>query len=588
MSNSTDNLFDLDLQFLPAWAQQPATKNLYADFEGGGGDREGRRRSFPDRGDRPRRPMDQGGPRGPGGPGRGPGQPGQGGRAPFRGRRDDGPRGRRDDQGQDRRPEPRPEAPPLPINVRFIPDDKGVDSLARQIKMTGRAYPLFQIAQMVLDRPERHNVEFSIKKDAQGVAQQPLFLCALDDTLWISEDEALRYILEKHFDTFYQAEKTAIEPPKGTYTFVAQCGLSGVILGPPNHHDYQNRLRKLHAERFSRMPFEVFKSRVKIVRDEAVVKKWIEEQSWTTEFICLNMPEPLRLPNRAEVENHFRTTHLATIIQSVERHSLNGKAARNLRSPGLQRLVRIMWEEQRRFPLVTATILSQQFGSRGLQFFKINKNQTHVAIARPHFLDLETNIVSDGVKRIIAYINEHPRCIRRKLIEDLVPGAAQFIASLPPSGTPPTPPPAEGAAPAAPAPEAMTPPPEWTAAIADLHWLIHQGHVIEFADGAMETAKKPKPKPVTAPAPAPEAVPTEASLAAEAAGLGAPAEPLPPAGQTPPTAQPESAPPAPEPEAVVAEPAVAEPATPEAPAPLPPLPETEFMTPPVPEEPKAG
>jgi hypothetical protein len=29
----------------------------------------------------------------------------------------------------------------------------------------------------------------------------------------------------------------------------------------------------------------------------------------------------------------------------------------------------------------------------------------------------------------------------------------------------------------------------------DLHWLIHQGAVLEFADGRMETAKKPLPKP---------------------------------------------------------------------------------------------
>jgi hypothetical protein len=49
--------------------------------------------------------------------------------------------------------------------------------------------------------------------------------------------------------------------------------------------------------------------------------------------------------------------------------------------------------------------------------------------------------------------------------------------------------------------------------IGDLHWLIHQGHVIEFANGVLETAKRPLPKPVRAPkpkdaaaAPAPETV----------------------------------------------------------------------------------
>src|SRR5690606_25555158 len=33
------------------------------------------------------------------------------------------------------------------------------------------------------------------------------------------------------------------------------------------------------------------------------------------------------------------------------------------------------------------------------------------------------------------------------------------------------------------------------AVISDLHWLIHQGHVIEFANGILETAKKPAPRP---------------------------------------------------------------------------------------------
>ena len=30
--------------------------------------------------------------------------------------------------------------------------------------------------------------------------------------------------------------------------------------------------------------------------------------------------------------------------------------------------------------------------------------------------------------------------------------------------------------------------------ISDLHWLIHQGHVLEFSDGIIETSKRPKKK----------------------------------------------------------------------------------------------
>jgi hypothetical protein len=396
--------------------------------------------------------------------------------------------------------------------------------------MTGRAYPLFDIAQMILQKPERHAVAFSIKKNAEGKPIQPLFICALDDTLWLTEDEAIAHVLRKHFNTFYQAERTATEPPKGKYTFVAQCGMSGVILGPPNYHDYQNQLRKLHAERFSRMPFEVYKSRVKIVRDDEVVKKWVEDQSWKTEYLCLNMPEPLKLPNMEAVEKHFREHHKENIVKPVESYKLSGVAARGLRCQPLTRSVRSIWEDQRRFPLQIATVLSQQFASHGLQFFKVNKTITHVSVARPHYLDMAATPVSEGVNKIVDYINSHPKCNRRLLIEALAPTPPPAPIPVSPAVPEVVPPPASTESPSeAPAgaeptqaatppvqppsrPEDVSPTPEQTAVIADLHWLIHQGHVLEFANGTLETAKKPVPKP-----PKPEAKPAEKAEGPEGA-----------------------------------------------------------------------
>ena len=485
MSTSSD--LDLDSLFLPAWAQQPANKNLYAKYEGGEereggrGDRRGGRdgdRGGRPGGPRPSRPGEARGPRPPMGGGRGGPQDRRGGGAAGGG--GFGGPGRRDFGGRgERRPEAERPAPvALPeVDAQLRPNDEGVDSLARQIKVTGRAYPLFGIAKIVLERPERYNVVFTTKKKSDGSVAQALFVCALDDTLWLSEDEAAAHVLQKHFATFYQAERTPTDPPKGTYTFVAQCGMSGVILGPPNHHDYQNQLRKLHADRFSRLPFDMFKARVKIVRDEEVVKKWVEDQSWKTEFVCLNVAEPLQLPTREEVEKHFRATHLATIVRSVPTHTVSGVASRALPCRPLYQLARERWHDQDHFPLQLATVLSQQFASHGLQFFKVNKTVTHVSIARPTFLDLETTVVSDNVKRILEFITANPKCSRRKMFESLAPAAVTT-----------TQPAAEGTA----VPDLS---PEASAIISDLHWLVHQGHVIEFANGTLETAKKPLPKP---------------------------------------------------------------------------------------------
>ena len=360
--------------------------------------------------------------------------------------------------------------------------------MARQVKMTGRAFPLFDIAFLVIQKPERYSIRFATKKNPQGQVAQPMFHCALDETIWLSEDEAVGHVLQKHFATFYQADKIQADAPKGVYTFVGQCGLSGEILGPPNYHDYQTKLRKLHAERFARMPFEVFKSRVKIVRDEAVVKQWVAEQSWKTEYTCLNVPEPLKLATKEEVEKHFRATHRETIIKTVESHVISGMAARSLRG-GMGRVVQDLLGEQRRFPMQIATSLSQAFAHHGLQFFKVNKTVTHVAVARPHFLDLETTPVSNGVKRIVDFINANPKCNRRKLMEALAPSTVTPPAAPAPVAA------VEGQTAPAAAPVAPEPTPEQTALISDLHWLVHQGHVMEFANGQLDTAKKPLPKP---------------------------------------------------------------------------------------------
>ena len=507
---SLENEFDLEKLFVPQWAQQPATANKFANHSGEDRGVRGERRDF-----------SGGAQRRPGGARPGAGAGGFGGGGAPRGNRPGGARpaggGRGPAPGGDRRGGPRREfrrderpAAPLPLpelTVGFNAEENGVESIARQIRMNGRAYPLFQIARMVLQKPERHSVTFGIKKNAEGAAIQPLFTCALDETLWLNENEAVSAALKKHFATFYQAERTPCEPPKGVYTFVAQCGFSGVILGPPNNHDYQNKLRKLHAERFARMPFDAFKANVKIVKDEVVVKKWLEDQSFKTEYVCLNVADAPRLATMEAVEQHFRETHVATIIKGVESAKISGVAARNSRSPELQRLVRSAWEAQFAFPLQIATDLSRAFSNHGLQFFKVNRTVTHVSVAKPQFLDIESTPVSDSIKRLLEFINAHPKCSRRKILDALAPTPKVAPVVAPVEGQP--------AAAASAEPTA-----EQTAIISDLHWLIHQGHVLEFADGRMETAKKPMPKPVkpakvavagATATPAPEAAPATAA-----------------------------------------------------------------------------
>src|SRR5262245_46465921 len=286
MSDPIEIGLDLEKHFLPAWAQRPADTKAYDKYEG-----EPDRRRHEDRGDRPdrgdrRRAPDsrQGGGdrRGPRPERRGFGRPAGG--PPGGLKWEGGPAPRRQEF---RREEPRDTLPDVEVVIR--PDPGGAASLARQIKLSGRAYPLFEVAGLVVQKPDRYEITFRTVRRKDGTVANRLFECSLDGSIWLSEEEAVRHVLRHHFDTFYQTEKLPCDPPKGVWTLVAQ--FDEIILGPPNYHGYQERLREVHAQRAPRLPFDVFKSKVRMVKDEAAVKQWIEGQSSRLEYTTLNVPE---------------------------------------------------------------------------------------------------------------------------------------------------------------------------------------------------------------------------------------------------------------------------------------------------------
>ncbi len=474
MSDQPDNELSLDLQFLPDWAQDDVGKNKYANHSGEdrpqrGGGRKGSRRDRDDRG----RGRDDRRPRGDRR------AQGKGGRDQS-GPRDDDRRGPRDKRGRDSRGRKfkRQQAPQLDLKVDFVPDADGVESIAKEIKLTGRSYPLFQIALLVLERPARYTIRLRVQKKPGGEVTQRLFACKLDGTAWLNEDQAVRHTLGEHFDEFYETRKTETEGPKGNFTFVAQCGVTDEYLGAPNHHDYQNRLVSFHAERLSRMPFEKFKSRIRIVKEEAAINAWLEQAKWKTEYVTRKAETERAFAKRDEVEAHFREQHLKDAVEEVEVCEVSGENAKTMANPRtLAEFLKDQWRKQKHFPMELSTHLSKQFSRMGLQFFKKDKKVTHVSVARPNFLDVETEPVSEGVKKIMQFIDGTEECTRRQILEHL--GGMEHVG------------PKEGEEPA-PAPEQTE---EQKQLTSDLHWLIHQGHVLEFSNGIIETAKKPKKKP---------------------------------------------------------------------------------------------
>ena len=461
----------LDLQFLPEWAQEDSGKNKYVGHTGNDRKSAGQKRPRRERNDR--RHDDS--------KGRGAGRPkGKGGRDGSRDggkRKSDsqgfrGGRGARDSEGNRF---PRPQAPQLGLKVDFIPNEQGVESIAKEIKLTGRAYPLFQIALLILDRPSRYTIKLSSQKKSGEKECQRLFRCKLDGTAWLTKEQSVRHALSNHFEDFYETKKTETEGPKGNFTFVAQCGITEEYLGAPNHHDYQNKLVSFHAERLSRMPFEKFKSRIRIIKEEEAIKTWLEQAKWKIQFVSEKAEAEVVFEKREDVEAHFRGNHLADVVEEVDHLSISGESAKAMHDPKiLSEFLKDQWHKQKHFPMQLSTHLSKIFSALGLQFFKKDKKVTHVSVARPNFLDFESEPVSEGVKRIILFIDSVSNCTRRQMLEQL--GGMQPVELIEGKELPVAPEQTE----------------EQRQLISDLHWLIHQGHVLEFSNGVIEVAKKPR------------------------------------------------------------------------------------------------
>jgi hypothetical protein len=303
---------DFDLKLMPDWLKEPASKNPYADYQGGDEERRPRGRDDWGGGGRGRVDDRRGRPSGgqrPGGPPRG-----DGGRRDDRARKDapgarkpDGkrplqagsrPDDRRGKPGEQRRndersaPESRehhaPTTQPANVTIEFFPDDGCAVSIARQVKSTHRAYSLFDLARMFLARPERHRLKITTKTVAE-----PLFQVGEDGPVWMDRASAERAAFPISRAKYYVEVTEQRDPPKGNFSNVARCRANGMLLGPTSYHGYQPALRRLFEERFSRrMSFADFQREIEVVNDPALVEQWKQQVSTVTVYHLKTATEP--------------------------------------------------------------------------------------------------------------------------------------------------------------------------------------------------------------------------------------------------------------------------------------------------------
>src|SRR6266496_803856 len=304
------DLFDLKL--LPAWVKEPAEPKSYEHYTGE--DREGPR-------DGRHPPRDTGSVRERGGPPR----------ARMDHREDRHSRDRRSHVAQ----------MPLEITIRFLPYSRVFENVTAQILSGSVAYSIFALARLFLEKPERYEVRLTAK------AGSPLYQLGENGPVSLNREFLERNAFQLVHEDFYKIDITQSDPIKGNFSNVARCRLSGTLLGPTNHHNYQPQLRTLYEQRFSRrLSFPDYQRQIEIVNDPALIEQWKEQARTLTTFKTLNDEPSSTFSSAAEVERHFRSNYLPGLVRSVAEVTISGVLSRRLSDRTLKRGLEDAWTRE--------------------------------------------------------------------------------------------------------------------------------------------------------------------------------------------------------------------------------------------------
>jgi len=368
------------------------------------------------------------------------------------------PRGRSENRGarpraarEDRRPR---SSAPLPLKISFLPERHGLGIVVRRIRSAKVAFALPAIADLFLAKPEY----YMLKVEAEDGADIRLYQCALCEQLFRDRDAATEHLFDDHAEEFFQVETVDTEPPSGNFPRVARCGVSGELLGPPNHHTYRERIRELHALHCPKMALDDYEKRIETVEDEQAVEDWKISQSRKTLYRPIASEEAEAL-ERQEARALLEKNLAKGRIKSNNRFIIPAGIAWKCSDQDLLRAYKSALEREKRFPITLIHALRPALKHMHLAIFKIGGRETFVSSVEPAPIKPEDSI--SPIKEALEYIAAHPKCKREELAAAMAERIGEDEEQL----------------------DKM---------IKSIHWLVDCGHLIEFSDGSLALPEKRK------------------------------------------------------------------------------------------------
>lgn len=348
-------------------------------------------------------------------------------RFPRGDRNDRGPRSDRGDRGdrnfRDRKFDgdrnSRPERPPLEptpgIRVEIRPVDAGLASVAEKIHKHKRCFSLFDLAKFFMGARDRYEIWYIKEENGPEV-----FFNKKTPAIWLTEQEAISSLWGTPLiSELYEETIQEVEAPKGQFSAIGRCGFSETLIGPVNWHGYQQAIARIHAERFSNMTMERYRSRIVVDKTEEAVAQWMEAATKKSVWKPKREgADELVFENRKELEEDFIANHFNEIFEKTGKcHVLGDIQGRNL-SQGLFAHLLKLAETARRHPAQIIPNICHGLARHHLPIFKWNGGH-HTGPSRPHSLPTDTKLATRPAA-IVEWIQQNPGTAIDVMINKLI------------------------------------------------------------------------------------------------------------------------------------------------------------------------
>lgn len=421
---------------------------------------------------------------------------------------------RRPEHGERRGREERTERQPFEpvVEVDFYPEEEPFRVLSQAIRNSCRTFELFEIARLILEKPDRFVCVVRDPGQKEGDPAR-LYASVPDGLPFRSEEEALGHTMRHYLADFFTIETVEGEAPTGSFQVVHKCGFTGDLLAPPNYHRYQALCREHHAAKLAHMPYTRFEQRIESTREEEDIQKWLEQMKQQTRYTSKEDPSMV-FGNLEDARLYLITQAKDKLVRPAYSARFSGKALALL-NPGdpIRRSVEILLEGQRKFPLVTANHLRGRLRRMHFAVYKRgSKGVSYVCAVKRRFRKPD-EVLADNLQELIDFIEAHPNFPAKELPKgflgidpqrkvtppaapteagkemaaEVAPGESGEGATAEAEGAETAP---EEAAKPAPAEAEVK---ELSAAEQsairqlknDLHYLVSEGYVTEYSDGRL-------------------------------------------------------------------------------------------------------